>query len=128
MTAHDAGGLLDVDTWYDGGRAVVEVIGDIDVYTSAKLRLALDGLCAPGRYRVVVEMSQLDFLDSTGLGILVGAMKRARDGGGALALAGASERVLRVLRITGLVRVMVPFATLEEAFDYIDKQVRDAMT
>ena len=114
-------GLLDVDTWYDGGRAVVEVAGELDAYTSARLRRVFEELVAPARYRVVVEMSRLDFMDSSGLGVLVGAHKRARNGGGALALAGAPERILRVLRITGLVRVMEPFATLEEALRHVDQ-------
>jgi anti-sigma B factor antagonist len=121
MTAQTEG-ILDVDTWYDHGRAVVELSGELDAYTSAKLRRMLEELSTPGRHRVVVEMSGLDFMDSSGLGVLVGVMKRARTAGGALALAGCSDRILRVLRITGLVRVMVPFETLEQALAHVDQE------
>jgi anti-sigma B factor antagonist len=112
---------LDVEAWVDRGRAVVEAAGEIDAYTAPRLRAVLEELPAPARYRVVVEMSRVSFMDSSGLGVLVGAHKRARNGGGALALAGASDRVLRVLRVTGLVRILVPFATLEEALAHVDQ-------
>ena len=112
---------LDVESWVDAGRGVVEPTGEIDAYTAPRLRRALEELPAPARYRVVVEMSGVSFMDSSGLGVLVGAAKRARNGGGALALAGCQERILRVLRVTGLVRVMEPFATLEEALRHVDQ-------
>lgn len=121
MPVQRTDGLLDIDTWYDTGRAVVEVVGELDAYTSPRLRRALEELAVPGRYRLVVEATRLDFMDSSGLGVLVGAHKRARNGGGALAIAGAPERILRVLRITGLVRVMPAFPSLEEALRHVDQ-------
>lgn len=112
---------LDVEAWVDGGRGVVELCGEVDAYTAPSLRLVLEELPVPARYRVVVAMSQVPFMDSSGLGVLVGAAKRARNGGGALALAGCQERILRVLRITGLVRVMEPFESIEAALAHVDQ-------
>ena len=92
-----AKGALAIDSWIDQGRAVVEIIGELDVYTTNVLREELLALTVPARYRVAVEMSGLDFIDSSGLGVLVGAAKRAAAGGGGLCLVGAQERVLMTL-------------------------------
>lgn len=116
--------LLDVDTWCDNGRAVVEVDGELDLFSAPVLRDALLQLSGDGRHLVVVELSRLKFMDSSGLGVLIGAAKRAASGGGALCVAGASERVVKVLRVTGLMRVMPAFATVQDAFAWLD-QVRE---
>jgi anti-sigma B factor antagonist len=116
--------LLDVETWCDKGRTVVEVDGELDLFSAPVLRDALVRVSGEGRHRVVVELSGLKFMDSSGLGVLIGAAKRAAAGGGALCVAGASDRVVKVLRVTGLMRVMPAFAGLEEAFAWLD-QVRD---
>jgi anti-sigma B factor antagonist len=113
---------LDVEAWIDGDRAVVRVRGEIDVYSAPRLRVVLSELPAPARYRVAVEMSGVTFMDSSGLGALVGAVKRARDGHGALCIVGAHENILRTLRITGLSRVMHACADLDEAFEYLADQ------
>lgn len=122
MTETSLNPLLDVDTRLDEGRSVVELVGELDVYSAQRLREALDQLPPEGRRRVAIEMSRLDFLDSSGLGVLVGAMKRAQALGGGLCLVGAQERVLKTFRITGLVRVIPAFAGLEEALTWLDDQ------
>jgi anti-sigma B factor antagonist len=111
---------LDVEARVEGGRAVVRVRGEIDVYSAPRLRAVLAGLPAPACYRVAVELSQVTFMDSSGLGALVGAVKRTRSGRGALCLVGAPDHILRTLRITGLNRVMHSVADLDEAFAYLD--------
>jgi anti-sigma B factor antagonist len=68
------------------GRTVVEVSGEIDVYTAPKLREALLSLVDSGTYRLIVDMSGVEFLDSTGLGVLVGGLKRVRAHDGAIDL------------------------------------------
>lgn len=114
---------LDVETWDDKGATVVELGGELDLFTAPVLRDVLRTLSGGGQHLLAVELSGLRFLDSSGLGVLVGATKRAAAGGGALCLVGASDRVLKMLRITGLLRVMPAFATLEDAFGWLD-QVR----
>ena len=60
------------------GRTVVEVSGEIDVYTAPKLRESLLNLVDSGNYQLIIDMEGVEFLDSTGLGVLVGGLKRVR--------------------------------------------------
>jgi anti-sigma B factor antagonist len=113
---------LSVDTWFDDGHAVVVVAGELDVYTYPRLRDELVRLHEAGHHRLVLDLQELEFTDSSGLGVLVGAVKRARASGGGLVLVGVRESILRVLRITGLVRVMPPFSEMAEAFVHLDAQ------
>jgi len=112
---------LGAESWDDRGRTVVELNGELDLFTAPLLRDVLLGLTSDGKYFLAVELSSLAFLDSSGLGVLIGAAKRANAGGGGLCLAGARENVLKVLRITGLMRVMPAFPTLEDAFGWLDE-------
>ena len=112
--------LLDVDAWDDRGRTVVELTGELDLFTAPVLREELQRVSDAGAHRVVVVMSGVTFMDSSGLGVLVGAVKRAVAGGGGLCLAGARDRMVRMLHITGLIRVMPAFPGLEEAFAWLD--------
>lgn len=112
---------LGAESWDDMGRTVVELTGELDLFTAPLLRDVLMGLTSDGKHFLAVEMSGLAFLDSSGLGVLIGAAKRANAGGGGLCLAGARDNVLKVLRITGLMRVMPALPTLEEAFGWLDE-------
>jgi anti-sigma B factor antagonist len=115
-----SGPVLDLQSWTDRGRLVVEVGGELDAFSSPQLREELLNSASGPSHRVAIEMSAVTFMDSSGVGVLVGAAQRARRAGGALALVGCGEHVLRVLRITGLVRVMEPFASFEQAFAWLD--------
>jgi anti-sigma B factor antagonist len=96
---------LSLNTRKVDDRSIVEVGGEIDVYTAPKLREALIELVQSGSYHIVVDMEQVDFLDSTGLGVLVGGLKRVRSHDGSMALVCTQERLLKIFRITGLTRV-----------------------
>jgi anti-sigma B factor antagonist len=98
-----------------GTRTVVEVGGEIDVYTAPSLRERLNDLVAMGEYDIVVDMSEVEFLDSTGLGVLVGGLKRVRSHNGMLRLVCPKEKILKVFRITGLTKVFPIHMTLTEA-------------
>lgn len=106
---------LSVSTREQGGRTVVEVGGEIDVYTAPTLRDRLNGLVADGHYDLVVDMSGVEFLDSTGLGVLVGGLKRVRSHDGSLQLVCSDERILKVFRITGLTKVFQIHDTVDAA-------------
>ena len=88
-----------------GDRTVVVVGGEIDVYTAPKLREQLIDLVSSGQYHLVVDMEGVEFLDSTGLGVLVGALKRVRTQEGDLSLVCTEARILKVFEITGLTKV-----------------------
>jgi anti-sigma B factor antagonist len=84
------------------GYTVLEVAGEVDVYTAPTLRDRITDLLDAGQRRLVVNLSTVEFIDSTGLGVLVGALNRAKELGGSLDLVCPQERVLKLLRITGL--------------------------
>lgn len=96
---------LSLSTRTEGGRTIVEVGGEIDVYTAPKLREQLVELVNEGQFHLIVDMEAVDFLDSTGLGVLVGGLKRVRAHEGSLQLVCTQERILKIFRITGLTKV-----------------------
>ncbi|MFW3474119.1 STAS domain-containing protein [Streptomyces microflavus] len=104
-----------------GDRTVVEVGGEIDVYTAPKLREQLVELVNDGSYHLVVDMEGVDFLDSTGLGVLVGGLKRVRAHEGSLRLVCNQERILKIFRITGLTKVFPIHTTVDEAVAATDR-------
>lgn len=93
---------LSLSTRTVAGHRVLDVGGEIDVYTAPQLRERLVALVEDGARQVVVDLSRVEFLDSTGLGVLVGAFKRLRNVGGDLSLVCPRERLLKIFRITGL--------------------------
>ena len=96
---------LSLSTRTEGDRTVVTVGGEIDVYTAPKLREQLIDLVSSGNYHLVVDMEGVDFLDSTGLGVLVGVMKRILQHGGEMQLRAPRPAARKVFDITGLDRV-----------------------
>jgi anti-sigma B factor antagonist len=106
---------LSIETRNVGARTVLAVSGEIDVYTAPKLREQIVQLVDEGRYHLVVDMEQVEFLDSTGLGVLVGGLKRVRAHDGSLQLVCTQDRILKIFRITGLTKVFPVHATVADA-------------
>ena len=100
-----------------GDLTVVKVAGEVDVYTAPKLRDKIMDVVSKGRHDLVIDLGRVEFLDSTGLGVLVGGVKRVRSQDGSLALVCDKEQILKVLRITGLTKVFPIYDTLEEALE-----------
>jgi anti-sigma B factor antagonist len=100
-----------------GDCAVLRVDGEIDVFTAPALRERLRDLAANGTVRIIADMRGVDFLDSSGLGVLVGGLKRVREHDGSLTPVITSTRILQVLEITGLTRVLPPQASVADAID-----------
>jgi anti-sigma B factor antagonist len=100
-----------------GDCAVLRVVGEVDVFTAPALRERLRELAANGVVHMVADMRGVDFLDSSGLGVLVGGLKRVREHGGSLTVVVTSTRILQVLEITGLSRVLPPRASVADAID-----------
>ncbi len=90
----------------DGERAVAAVHGEVDVSSAAQLREGLYQLLADGRRDLTVDLVGMTFIDSTGLGVLVGVLKRAREAGGELTLRGPNKSARKVLEISGLARIV----------------------
>jgi anti-sigma B factor antagonist len=97
------------------GIEVVDVQGEIDMYTASRLRELLIDLVSKGSYQLVVNLDKVGFLDSTGLGVLVGGLKRVRAHDGSLDLVCTQQRILKILKITGLTEVFGIYATVDQA-------------
>lgn len=86
----------------DGAHVVVNVRGDVDVATSPRLREELHRAIGSGATRLVVDMSNMAFIDSAGLGVLIGALKQARERDVEFVLRGLQPSPSKVFSITGL--------------------------
>jgi len=107
---------LTLETRDIDGRTIVSVGGEIDVYTAPKLRDKITELVGGGTYHLVIDMASVEFLDSTGLGVLVGGLKKVRAHDGSLELVCNQDRLLKIFRITGLAKVFVIHESTDAAF------------
>lgn len=110
-------GRLQVEARTEGRSEVVTPVGELDHHTADLLREPLEHAVEQGRARLVVDCSQLEFCDSTGLNVLLGARLKAEAAGGGVHLAGMLPVVARVFEITGAEAVFTVHDSLEEALD-----------
>ena len=107
---------LDVQTRQtEGGVTVVAPTGRLDVAGAPALKEAISELPRNGPAKVVIDMEGVSFVDSTGLGSVIAALKQIRSSQGELRLAAPNQQVRVVLELTTLDRVFPYYATLEEA-------------
>ncbi len=102
---------LTLTTHEIGEATVVTVGGEIDVYTAPKLRDKITELVNAGHHDLYIDMENVEFLDSTGLGVLVGGLKKIRAQDGSMALICSQDRLLKIFRITGLSKVFTIHAS-----------------
>ncbi|MDQ2679548.1 MAG: STAS domain-containing protein [Candidatus Eremiobacteraeota bacterium] len=84
---------------------VVELNGEIDVYTSPKVKDAISELIDQGHYNLVINLEKVRYIDSTGLGVLIGGLKRVREHGGSVNLVCTNPQIKKIFDITGLVKI-----------------------
>jgi len=104
---------------HGGGVATVEVAGEVDLSTAPALKQALLETIEGGSRRVLVDLSHATFIDSTTLGVLMGAVKRLRPAGGELAIACNDPNIRKIFEITLLDRIFEIYATPEEALRHL---------
>lgn len=97
------------------GWAVAHLHGDIDLTTAPRLRERVIGVIVGGQPRVVLDLQQVHFIDSTGLGVVVGLLKRTRSNGGDLRLVSTRASLRQVLELTALDRALPLADTVEAA-------------
>jgi anti-sigma B factor antagonist len=107
--------VIELQTEIGQDAAVLRVEGRLTMATAAGLRAVVAQAIEAGRPRLVLDMGECSFLDSSGLGAVVGGLKAARQAGGDLRLARLTPQVLTVLELTNLDRVLRPYPTVEAA-------------
>jgi anti-sigma B factor antagonist len=104
-----------IDTRGAGDWIVLVAKGEVDLYTAPRLKEQVGGLVAEGKPLIAVNLEGVEFMDSTGIGVLIGGLKRCREAGGDLRLVAPREPVHKVLSITGLDRVFSIYDSVELA-------------
>jgi len=104
---------LDVSSREAGDYIVFEVRGEVDLYSAPKLKQAVYNVIDSGSTKLVLDLDALEFMDSTGLGILVASLKRLTTEGGQLKLVCNRDNILKIFKITGLDKVFDIYETVE---------------
>ena len=103
------------DTAIDDDTHVIELGGEVDLYTAPEFKERMVQVIEDGKKHIVVDLSKATFIDSTTLGVLVGGVKRLRPAGGSLTLVCTDPNICKIFEITGLDRVFPIHATRDEA-------------
>jgi len=103
------------DQSIDAETHLIELEGEVDLYTAPEFKERIVQVIEDGKTRVVVDLSKATFIDSTTLGVLVGSVKRLRPSGGSLALVCSDQNIRKIFEITGLDRVFPIHESREEA-------------
>lgn len=102
-------------TLTDGAATVIEATGRLDMVAAPQLKALIQAAVTKGEIPVVIDLSGITFMDSTGLAALISGLRVTRQVGSDLRIAGATSQVLSVLRMTGIDRVIQPYANIDEA-------------
>jgi anti-sigma B factor antagonist len=106
----------------DSERHVVAVRGEIDLFTAPELKSALSEAIESGHTRIVVDLTDTTFLDSTALGVLIGAVKRLRSRDGRLTIVNVDDNIAKTFEITGLDQIFPISSTRAEAVKALDAE------
>lgn len=98
-----------------GGLPIIAVAGEIDLYTAPMFKRALTQTIDGGHSDLLVDMTQVSYMDSSGFGTLLGVTKKVRPSGGSVNLIGCNEAIHRMLKITRLNTIFGIFDTEDEA-------------
>ena len=104
---------------------VIELGGEVDLYTAPEFKERMVQVIEEGKKHVVVDLSKATFIDSTTLGVLVGGVKRLRPAGGSLTLVCTDPNICKIFEITGLDRVFPIHPSREEALDAVSSGATD---
>lgn len=108
------------------GFKVLNVAGEIDVYTAPQFKEAINQIINAGQKDLVVNMGQVTYMDSSGFGTLLSATKRLRPEGGSVNLVACNSAIDRMLRITRLNTVFGTYQTVEEAINTLKSESESA--
>lgn len=103
-------------------RHVVAVRGEIDLFTAPELKQALGEAIEAGRTKIVVDLSETTFLDSTALGVLIGTVKRLRSRDGRLTIVNTDPNIAKTFEITGLDQIFTIRSSRDDAVAALDEE------
>jgi anti-sigma B factor antagonist len=106
---------LDIKVDKQAESCSITLAGEVDVYTSPSFKERLVSAVDEGCLNIVVDLESVDFIDSSGLGVLVSGLRRVKEQGGSIRLVCTRDHILKVFRITGLDRVFPILSSVEQA-------------
>lgn len=107
---------FNIDTYnMESGVPVITLEGEVDVYTAPQLKQQMIGLLESGAKQVIIDLTKVEYFDSTALGVLIGGLKRMRERDGNLSLICPNPRIKRVFEITGLDKIFDIYNSVDEA-------------
>ncbi|MDF1543022.1 MAG: STAS domain-containing protein [Anaerosomatales bacterium] len=109
---------LEITAVQADGVCTMSLEGEVDVYTAPRLKETLIDQIESGCSRIIVDLEGVGFIDSSGLGVLVGGLRRANERDGAIRLVCTRENILKIFRITGLDKVFAIFPDAAEAREF----------
>lgn len=116
---------LKVETRSLDQTTVIDLEGEVDVYTAPHLKQRIIELLDSGVKRVTVNLARVDYLDSTALGVLIGGLKRLRERDGTLDLICPNPRIKRIFEITGLDKIFDIYSSEEAAIQNLHEKEGD---
>lgn len=106
---------------------ILTISGEIDHHTSKIIRERADRMLAQiGGKNIIFQLRDVDFMDSSGIGMMIGRYKRAESLGGRVAILQASETIQELIRLSGLSAILKSFANMEDALEYVEGRDLDA--
>lgn len=101
---------------------VIALTGEVDVYTAPRLKQQMISLLDGGATNLVVDLTGVEYLDSTALGVLIGGLKRMRERDGDVVLVCPGARIRRVFEITGLDKIFGIYENEDDAWKALRKE------
>ena len=110
------------DEAVDTDTQLLRARGELDLYAAPELKRRLASAIDAGKTCIVVDLTDAAFMDSTALGVLLGALKRLRVRNGALAIASEQPTILRILEVTGMNQVLDLHSTADDALAAVERR------
>lgn len=107
---------------------VIQISGEIDHHTAKELRTKTEtALLQMSGKNIIFGFQEVSFMDSSGIGVMIGRYKQIQGLGGRIAIACPNEKITEIIRLSGLSQLLPSFATLEEALSYTEGRESNAV-
>lgn len=110
---------LQIDVRRDGNYAILDLVGEVDAYTAGRFREIMLGVIEEGHKNIIISMASVEYIDSSGLGALVGGLKRVSEHNGRIVIVCDNYQVKKVFEITGLEKVFTIYAVEKDAINAV---------